>query len=159
MQLWGISDAVGVALREAAPRRTQKISIFSDSQAAIKELQDSKRNAGQALRIQIYRRVNQLQARGGKVTVRWIPSHSGIEGNEQADKAAKDAAANGRSQSAQWSSLAHVNRKIKEAKKLEICSWHQARNEEREIRIRSYYVPRLQSPIIDYFIYGVFVDV
>lgn len=49
-ELWGISDALGVALRGAAPRRTLKILAFSDSQAVIKELQDPKKNAGQALR-------------------------------------------------------------------------------------------------------------
>ena len=40
-----------------------------------------------------------------------------------------------------------MNRKIKEAKKQEICSWHQIRNEERETRNRSYYVPRLKPGI------------
>lgn len=56
-ELWGISDALGVALKEATPRRTHKITIFSGSQAAIKELQGSKKNAGQALNIQLRRRV------------------------------------------------------------------------------------------------------
>ena len=38
-------------------------------------------------------------------------------------------------------------RKIKEAKKLELCSWHQAKNEEREARNRNYYIPRLKPGI------------
>lgn len=69
-ELWGISDALGVALREATPRRTHKITVFSDSQVAIRELQDSKKSAGQAFRIQIYERARRLQAQGGKVTIR-----------------------------------------------------------------------------------------
>ena len=45
------------------------------------------------------------------------------------------------------SSLAYVNRNVKEAKKLEICFWHQVRNEEREARSRSYYASRLKPGI------------
>ena len=41
--------------------------------------------------------------------------------------------------------LSHVKRKITEARNSEIYSWHQVRNEEREIRSRSYYVPRLKA--------------
>ena len=65
----------------------------------------------------------------------------------RADKAAKDAAANGRSQTAGWSSLTHIHRKINEAQKSEIQSWHKTRNEERERRHRSYYTPRLKPGI------------
>ena len=99
------------------------------------------------LLIQILRQARQLYDRGGEVIVRWIPSHKKVEGNEQADKAARDAATNGSSQTARWSSLTRVNRKINEAKESEIHFWHQSRNEERERRNRSYYTPRLKPGI------------
>lgn len=67
---------------------------------ALKQLQSIKRNAGQALKIQIFRYARELHNRGGEVIVRWIPSHKEIKGNERANKAAKDAAANKRSQTA-----------------------------------------------------------
>ena len=97
--------------------------------------------------MQIFKRAKQLHTQGRKLIVRWIPSHKKIEGNKQADKTAKEADANERCQTARWSSLTHVNRKIKEAKELELRSWYQARNEERETRNRSYYVPRLKPEI------------
>lgn len=81
------------------------------------------------------------------MVVRLIPSHSRIEGNERADKAAKEAATDGRTQTARWSSLSHIKRKITEARNSEIYSWHQVRNEERERRSRNYDVPRLKAGV------------
>lgn len=147
-ELWGISEALKIALKESLGRKIRKVTIFSDSQTAMRELQTAKSNAGQALKAQICGQARQLQNRGGELTVRWIPGHKKIEGNERADRAAKDAAANGRSQTARWSSLAHVNWKINEAQRSEIHSWHEAKNEERERRSRNYYTPR-PKPGID----------
>ena len=146
-ELWGISEALKIALKENIVRRACRIIVYSDSQTALNQLQGSKSNTCQALRVQIFKRTKQLHTQGKELTVRWIPSHQGIEGNEQADKAAKAAAANERCQTARWSSLAYVYRKIKEAKELELCSWHQAKNEEREARNRNYYIPRLKPGI------------
>ncbi len=87
--------------------------------------------------------VKTCSSTGSKVTIRWVLSHSKIEGNEEADKAAKEAATGGKIGTAQWSSLAYINRNITEAKKSEIWSWHRAKNEIRESRSRSYYIPRL----------------
>lgn len=146
-ELWGISEALKIAPKENTSRKAGTITVFSDSQAAIKQLQESKSNAGQALKIQIFKRAKQLHTHGGELVVRWIPGHSGIEGNEQADKAAKEAATDGRIQTARWSSLSHIKRKITEARNSEIQAWHQVRNEERERRGRNHYVPRLKAGI------------
>lgn len=143
-ELWGISEALKIALRVDISEKARRVTVFSDSQAVIKPLQGSKSNVGQALKVQIHNRARQLQTRGREVIVRWIPSDRGIEGNERADKAAKEAATNGRTQTARWSSLSHVTRNMTEAKSLEICSWHQVRNGERERRSQSYYVPRIK---------------
>ena len=71
-QLWGISEALKIALKENTTRKARRITVFSDSQAAIKQLQGSKSNAGQALKIQILKRARQLHTHGGELIVRWI---------------------------------------------------------------------------------------
>ena len=50
-ELWGISEALKIALKESTLRKARKITIYSDSQMALKQLQGSKNNAGQALKI------------------------------------------------------------------------------------------------------------
>ncbi len=37
-ELWGVSEALGVALRETALRKPYKVIVFSDSQMAIRKL-------------------------------------------------------------------------------------------------------------------------
>ena len=73
-------------MRTTAFRKAYKVTVFLDSQTAIRKLQGSKTGAGQALKAQIVKRAKQLQTRGSEVTIRWVPSHSKIEGNERADK-------------------------------------------------------------------------
>ena len=41
--------------------------------------------AGQALKLQIYQKAQELVERGHSILIRWIPGHSGVEGNERAD--------------------------------------------------------------------------
>lgn len=146
-ELWGVSEALGIALRETAPRKAYKVTVFSDSQTAIRKIQATKSEAGQALRAQIVKRAKEPETSGREVTIRWVPSHSKIEGNELTDKAAKEAAAGGKTGNTQWSSLGYINRNITEARKSAVWSWHRAKNEERESRSRSYYVPRLKHGI------------
>ena len=84
-ELWGISKALKIALRESTSQRAQRITVFSDSQSALKQLQEARNNTGQALRIQIFKWSKQLYTQGKELILRWIPSHQGIEGNERAD--------------------------------------------------------------------------
>jgi len=63
-ELWGISKALRIALRESTLQRAKRITIFSDSQSALKQLREAKNNAGQVLRIQIFKRSKQLHTQG-----------------------------------------------------------------------------------------------
>ena len=100
---------------------------------------------GQALKIQIYQKAKKLVQQGHSISIRWVPSHSGVEGNEKADKAAKEAASGERVRTAKWASLTHVKRQIQDEEKLQISIWHEEKTREREAGRRGYYIPCLKT--------------
>ena len=59
-ELWEISDVLKIALKENISTKAGRNTVSSDSQAAIKQLQGSKSNAGQALKTQIHNGARQL---------------------------------------------------------------------------------------------------
>ena len=69
----------------------------------------------------------ELRARGNEVTIRWTPSHQGVDGNERADALARRAAAREQSRESlaylQEASLSHLTRRSTEARALETSSW------------------------------------
>ena len=50
----------------------------------------------QALAKAVIAQVSDIHSRGNTITIRWTPTHSGVEGNNQADMATKSAASNKR---------------------------------------------------------------
>jgi ribonuclease HI len=70
--------------------RHKRILIFSDSQAALKEL--SSPNVTLGLVAECLDAVSALASRN-KVTLIWVPGHCGIPGNDKADKLARQEAA------------------------------------------------------------------
>jgi ribonuclease HI len=69
--------------------------IFSDSQAALKTLQNPRMVSGQEYIRDCVRLLQECKDTGIDVTLRWIPGHEGVPGNEAADRAAKKAALKG----------------------------------------------------------------
>jgi ribonuclease HI len=72
----------------------REVIIFSDSQAAIQALQNPQRPSGQYVLRQIYNHVRAIRSQNQptNITIRWIPAHVGVDGNEFADEEAKGAA-------------------------------------------------------------------
>ena len=91
-ELQGISLALQIA-QEYAGRggRRQGVAIYTDNQAAIWSISKAEGRPGAYILEEIARQVQELQDKGRLVTVRWIPAHVGIPGNEAADRAAKEA--------------------------------------------------------------------
>ena len=95
----------------------QNIWILTDSQAVWHRLQNAKPKPGQILISKVRNLSTQLQTKGIQLRLKWIPSHSGISGNEQVDKAAKQGARNDGNiaQKHEFVSFAYLRRLIKES--------------------------------------------
>ena len=81
------------------------------------------------------------------ISVRWVPGHSGVEGDERTDKAAKKAVIGERVRTANWTSLTHIKQQITEEKKLQISIWHEQKTKEQEASRRGFYIPCLKTHI------------
>ena len=67
-------------------------TIFTDSTAAMRRLMGDAPGPGQDMAIRAIEIANRITQRGNTITIRWTPAHVGVEGNERADRTAKDAA-------------------------------------------------------------------
>ena len=65
-----------------------EVEIRCDAQAALKRIKDNRPGPGQWLAERVIDFKDQINAMGIKVTFRWVRAHTGIDGNERADKAA-----------------------------------------------------------------------
>ena len=71
-----------------------KCIIYADSQPAIRAIGKPKKQSGQEFLCATLDSLDALQDKHPmlRIELKWIPSHTGIEGNERADNAAKEAA-------------------------------------------------------------------
>ena len=91
-ELQGISLALKIAQEYVDKNGERKeIAIYTDNQAAIWSIAKAEGRSGAYILADIAQQVQELQNKGWSVTVRWIPAHVGIPGNEAADQAAKEA--------------------------------------------------------------------
>jgi ribonuclease HI len=87
----GELEGIRMALEIATTSNRERVVVFSDSQAALKAIRTPGRPSGQYILAQIVQALDHLKQNGRTVELRWIPAHQGIEGNELADRAAKEA--------------------------------------------------------------------
>lgn len=91
-ELQGISLALQIAKEYVDETGARKdIAIYTDNQAAIWSIAKAEGRSGAYILADIAQQVQELQDKGRSVTVRWVPAHVGIPGNEAADQAAKEA--------------------------------------------------------------------
>ena len=68
-----------------------KVFIFTDSESAVRRLASGPGAQTDSLADEVWSNLNAL-AKHREITIQWIPGHKDIEGNEAADKVAKEAA-------------------------------------------------------------------
>ncbi|KAJ5094940.1 reverse transcriptase [Penicillium argentinense] len=74
------------------PPALRTATIFTDNQAAIRACAEPRRGSGQGILRSIVKYVDNLNRKGWKIRLQWIPGHNGVYGNERADVLARDVA-------------------------------------------------------------------
>jgi ribonuclease HI len=87
-ELIGIMIALNMAIKDP---RAKRLTVFTDNQASIISSARPGNQSGQVILRHIHHLVTVLHRRKCQVTIRWIPAHTGVEGNEMADLLAKHA--------------------------------------------------------------------
>jgi len=155
--------ALARALESASRRNTvpERITIFTDAQAAIRRMATDEPGPGQKYALEARKHVVALQraAPGIIIEIRWCPAHEGVEGNEKADEWAKLAAEEPDARGVEgleWftysdrpeerpmplpRSLANIKREIAKKKWAEAREWAGGRTSKKK-----YKMPKSQKP-------------
>jgi ribonuclease HI len=121
--------ALARALETAGRRQTvpERMTIFTNAQAAIRRMASEEPGAGQKYAILARKHIAALGNARPDITIeiRWCPAHKGVPGNEKADEWAKLAAESPDARGVEPlpRSLAHLKREISEKKWAEARQW------------------------------------
>jgi hypothetical protein len=121
----------------------QDYTIFTDAQAAIERCKTDSQGPGQEIARAIITWSTEIAERGNTLTLRWVPGHAEVEGNEVADEMAKEAALSGFHGDSESRSIekritmAYLKRQATEAKSRGTKGWIKERTD-----VRRAYIPR-----------------
>jgi ribonuclease HI len=94
MAIYRVIHSIEAASRLWPPDYQPHFTIFSDSQTALTSILKPRIQSGQHIITAILESLEKLRARQVNITLRWVPAHSGVIGNEKAHQAAQSAASN-----------------------------------------------------------------
>ena len=105
----------------------QEYTILADLIVAIERVQSDDMGPGQRFVIAVMEVCERLMSRGNTLTLRWVPSHPGVEGNEAADewakRAAEDTGDSVPGRHLRETSFAHMARRASKARSSGIEKW------------------------------------
>jgi len=91
-EMYAMSEAMKIADEMAEEKEVTRVTVFTDSQVTLKQIQSDEPGPGQVLALRTMNWVDALTRKNIQVEYRWVPAHKGIEGNEEADQQATKAA-------------------------------------------------------------------
>jgi ribonuclease HI len=125
-ELYGIAEAVKITRKRSLRQGFRKATVFVDATAALHRIQNNEVGGGQGLARRIIGEVRHAQEEGLEIEFYWSPGHKDIAGNEEADKAAKEAASKKSPYAPRedrFTSIAHLNRRVTEEKYEQYKEW------------------------------------
>lgn len=128
-ELYGLGMALKEAKKLARAGGFTEVEIRCDAQAALQRIKDNRPGPGQWLAQRVLDLEEELHTEGVRANFRWVRGHKGIEGNEKADEAAKQATSpkvTRLPQEESFASLAHINRTTTDRKWAEHRQWLEA---------------------------------
>lgn len=90
-ELHGTIQALAMAVTYRAEVPSNTVIINTDNQASLQAINAPGKLSGQVYVIQAVALIDMLRSHGIDVELHWIPAHIGIDGNENADRKAKEA--------------------------------------------------------------------
>jgi len=87
-EMYAMSEVMKIADAVGSEREVKRVTVFTDSQATLKQIQSDEPGPGQVLALRTMNWVEALARKNIQVEYRWVPAHKEIEGNEEADQQA-----------------------------------------------------------------------